>query len=661
MQALKKAERAKQNATGDVEVDRPSREFDELLALTPDPAPAPAPGNAGGFGGAGSMAGGGAYPVAAGAAGTDARYGAAGADAANGAGVGNGAGGAGPGVTDRGSAGGSAGLGHAAAKAGAAGDPAGGGRAGEEGGAAGKSALSLDFAPAFSLEPPTSPTIAAAASVAARPMPDPAPASPIHDAGTGFTLAPDPSAPDGPGMRSAPAGAGPASFPPAAAAAPYGSNAAQGATAGAADFGPDFASGAGRGVGRGAGATIASDVALDAITGEPLHARTANPAAAAGPRPAPGASRNQTSHAGNDAAPTPRRRARQAASAGAEPPGMDPERLRLIGLLTVLVLIIVGFAYYYWQAVMAPGAGARLPPVAMPPAGATGATGSGAVQIVGPADTGNSADGAAESADPSVAGMLAPSPTGGMNRAARDDLERRLERTEQELAATRQAIQAQAAAPRQDRLPPVAAPDNTDIRVARTVQPARIAPALENAYQALGSGDLVNAQQQYEAALRQDPNSRDALLGMAAVASRQNQGAQASAYYLRLLELDPNDATAVAGLVELRGGDAGQNERRLKAILTGNPDAGPVLFALGNLYAQQGRWPEAQQTYFRAYTAAPDNADYAYNLAIGLDRLNQGRLALTYYQRALALGQDKPVAFDRSALRQRMHELNGAH
>ena len=358
---------------------------------------------------------------------------------------------------------------------------------------------------------------------------------------------------------------------------------------------------------------------------------------------------------------------------------MDPERLRLIGLLSVLALIILGFGYYYWQAVMAPGAGSRLPPVAMPPPGATGAT--NAVQIVGPAGAtdpaalGNGVDasgggdpsggdpsgGDPSGGDPSVAGMLAPSPMGGMSRAARDDLERRLERTEQELAATQQAIQAQANMPRQERLPPVAAPDNTDIRVARTVQPARIAPALENAYELLRTGDLSTAQQQYEAALRQDPNSRDALLGMATVAARQNQGAQASSYYLRLLELDPNDATAVAGLVGLSGGDAGQNERRLKAILTSNPDAGPVLFALGNLYAQQGRWPDAQQTYFRAYTAAPDNADYAYNLAIGLDRLNQGKLALTYYQRALALGQDKPAGFDRTALRQRMHELSGAH
>ena len=367
---------------------------------------------------------------------------------------------------------------------------------------------------------------------------------------------------------------------------------------------------------------------------------------------------NPGATAGTRAGDQPRARARAAAQAGAEPPGIDPEHLRLIGLLTVLALIVLGFGYYYWQAVMAPGAGARLPPVAMPPPGATGAT---PMQIVGPGAAGNADLAADPGIDPSVAGMLAPANGSGLNRGARDDIERRLERTEQELAAAQQAIQAQAQAPRLERLPPVAAPENNDIRVARAVKPARVVPALENAYAALNSGDLGNAQQQYEAALRQDANSRDALLGMATVAARQNHGEQASAYYLRLLELDPNDATAVAGLVGARGGDAGQSERRLKAILATNPDAGPVLFALGNLYAQQGRWPDAQQTYFRAYTAAPDNADYAYNLAIGLDRLNQGPLALTYYQRALALAQDKAAGFDRNALRQRMHELTGAH
>ncbi|MRX11667.1 tetratricopeptide repeat protein, partial [Pseudoduganella sp. FT25W] len=39
MQALKKAERAKQNSVADEELDKPSEEFDQILALTPEPAP----------------------------------------------------------------------------------------------------------------------------------------------------------------------------------------------------------------------------------------------------------------------------------------------------------------------------------------------------------------------------------------------------------------------------------------------------------------------------------------------------------------------------------------------------------------------------------------------------------------------------------------------
>ncbi|MYM31113.1 tetratricopeptide repeat protein, partial [Duganella sp. CY15W] len=344
-------------------------------------------------------------------------------------------------------------------------------------------------------------------------------------------------------------------------------------------------------------------------------------------------------------------RARARAAATAEPSGMDPERLRLIGLIAVLVLLVGGFGLYYWRALTAPGAGAGLPPVPMPPPGATGAT---PAQMVVAAIAPNGASSAADAVDDP---MLAPS---GSNRAAQQELERRLSKTEQDLAAAQQAIQATAAAPRTEQLPPLAAPDNGDIRVARAIQPSPVAPALDGAYQAFNSGDLPGAQQQYDAALAQDPNNRDALLGAATVATRQNQKDRAAGYYLRLLELSPNDAAATAGLIGLRQGDISLSETRLKNILATNPEAAPVLFALGNLYAQQDRWGDAQQAYFRAVGSAPDNPDYAYNLAIGLDRLNQPKLALTYYQRALALGQDKAVAFDRNTLRKRMHELTTA-
>jgi tetratricopeptide (TPR) repeat protein len=196
-----------------------------------------------------------------------------------------------------------------------------------------------------------------------------------------------------------------------------------------------------------------------------------------------------------------------------------------------------------------------------------------------------------------------------------------------------------------------------DIKVSRHSNAPRLSPSLQTGYQALLAGDLATAVEHYAAALRQEPNNRDALLGSAAVALRRNDAAQASASYTRLLELDPSDADALAGLLSLRPGDAGQSEQRLKALLRKTPDAAPIQFALGNLYARQARWTDAQQAYFRAYTASPDNPDYAVNLAIGLDRLNQPRLAMTYYQRALALSQSAPAGFDAEAVRARMRQL----
>ncbi len=199
--------------------------------------------------------------------------------------------------------------------------------------------------------------------------------------------------------------------------------------------------------------------------------------------------------------------------------------------------------------------------------------------------------------------------------------------------------------------------DTGNIQFVRSAASIQVAPAVQNGYAALKSGDLATAQQQYELALLQDPNNRDALLGAAAVALREHDGGQASSNYLRLLELDPNDPDALAGLAELRPGDLQANEIKLRGLARQHPDSGPVQFALGNLFARQGRWPEAQQSYFRAFSALPDNADYAFNLGVGLDRMNQPRLALTYYRRALELAQASPPAFDIDAVRKRLQVL----
>lgn len=185
---------------------------------------------------------------------------------------------------------------------------------------------------------------------------------------------------------------------------------------------------------------------------------------------------------------------------------------------------------------------------------------------------------------------------------------------------------------------------------------SQVNPTLSGAYQAFISGNIEMAQQQYHKVLRQEPNNRDALLGLAAVALSRKQAGQAAAYYAKLLELDPSDPDALAGLVGSQGqSDPVQSESQLKKILAQNPQAGALHFALGNLYSQQSRWAEAQQAYFRAYSSTPGNADYAFNLAISLEHLSQGKLALDYYQRALA--QSGPASFDKLAVQRRIQEL----
>jgi len=407
-------------------------------------------------------------------------------------------------------------------------------------------------------------------------------------------------------------------------------------------------------------------------------------------------------------------RARAAAHAAArqDQPRRDPARVRLAMLGGALALVAGTLAGVYWYALTSPGPGASLPPVPMPPPGAP--AGPAPVAVVAPAAGQPDgpplpATGLPETTAPGAPAPLhaaseplqaaghtglpsAPAtarPHGGSRMPSDDDLQRALQQQSQPPtpapgeppAGVRQPAAplpvlpvnpANAANPANTTnatnaasnpaytINPAALPGGgpaTDIQVARGVAPQRINAALQDGYQAFMAGNYTSAAQHYASALRQDPNNRDALLGNSAIAARRNDVAAATSGYQRLLELNPNDADAQAGLLALRPGDPGQSEMRLKDLLRRDPGAAPLEFALGNLYAQQGRWSDAQQAYFRAYSSVPDNADYAFNLAVGLDRLSQRKLALTYYQRALDLSRTSPAAFDRTAARRRADQL----
>jgi tetratricopeptide (TPR) repeat protein len=195
--------------------------------------------------------------------------------------------------------------------------------------------------------------------------------------------------------------------------------------------------------------------------------------------------------------------------------------------------------------------------------------------------------------------------------------------------------------------------------LAQTRLPPQVHPKVDSAYTAYLAGDLAAARADYQEALREDAGNRDALLGVAAIDVRTGRFESAEGTYLRLLQTDPNDAHAQAGLIALRSSrlDPLATESRVKTLLAADPGANVLHFTLGNQMAQQGRWAEAQQEYFKAFAADPDNADFAYNLAISLDHLRQFKVALEYYRRAIALAEKRGASFDVAAARTRVAQL----
>lgn len=202
----------------------------------------------------------------------------------------------------------------------------------------------------------------------------------------------------------------------------------------------------------------------------------------------------------------------------------------------------------------------------------------------------------------------------------------------------------------------IAAPDEKMVHLTKT--PLRIDPSLMRGYDAFNRGDLASAQTEYTRALQADPRNTDALHGLAAIALRQGQLDRAAAGYQKILEANPQDAAAMAALINIRSQmDPAAAESRLKALAAAQPELAAPDFSLGNLYAKQGRWNEAQQAYFRAYNAEPENPDILYNLAISLEHIHQTRLATQYYAQALTAAQTRPASFDKTQATARLHAL----
>ena len=327
--------------------------------------------------------------------------------------------------------------------------------------------------------------------------------------------------------------------------------------------------------------------------------------------------------------PTPPASAKAAAALMFEKQA-NAEKRRMLVLLGVLVAVVLGMAVYFYLAIF-------MPWVFLPKPAAVSATPAPIVQVV-------------PAAPPVLA--AAPLPPAAAEAAA-------------PRSAPSKPLAAATEAPKSERAPrsaiAVAPSKDRDIQISSGASAPSLATGAGSvmaAYQLLQQGRLEEARRVYEPLRALEPNNPDVLLGLGLIAQRQGRTDDAAQLFLKALDVDPKNAFAQASLSGMIArADPAAAEAKLKALIAQQP-AAFLSFRLGNVYAAQGRWNEAQAAYFEAQRLETDSPDYAFNLAISLERIQQPHLALEYYQRALKLAQTKAAAFDVAVAKARIQQLS---
>ncbi len=170
--------------------------------------------------------------------------------------------------------------------------------------------------------------------------------------------------------------------------------------------------------------------------------------------------------------------------------------------------------------------------------------------------------------------------------------------------------------------------------------------------------DYESAEKDYLKVLNRSSQNTDALLGLGSIAEKQGFTAKARRYYLKALEQNPDNVYAKAALTRKANTlSALEKESQLKTLIRQYPTFSGLYFSLGNQYAEQGQWAEAQIAYFQASELDPKRLEYILNLAVSMDHLSKFDIALQYYRKALRLAASSPTHGDMTRVEKRISQL----
>jgi Flp pilus assembly protein TadD len=200
-------------------------------------------------------------------------------------------------------------------------------------------------------------------------------------------------------------------------------------------------------------------------------------------------------------------------------------------------------------------------------------------------------------------------------------------------------------------------PAGMEPTITRRLLVATVDPEVMRGYTALQQNLFSQAREAYSQVLTKNATQRDALLGIAYTHHALGDTAQAMSTLRRLIELYPRDSDASSALYLIGGGDPQVDESRFKQLLERSERPAILHYALGVLYFDQTRYGEAERSFAKATSMDPDQPDYAYNLALCLDRLGRVREAARQYVVALNLANQTSAIFSRDIARSRLRTL----
>ena len=175
------------------------------------------------------------------------------------------------------------------------------------------------------------------------------------------------------------------------------------------------------------------------------------------------------------------------------------------------------------------------------------------------------------------------------------------------------------------------------------------------------SGQYESAIVYYKKVLKESPENKNALFGLAATYQKTGELDSARNVYLDLLEIDQNNWPALNNFLILASQESPEDALdELKRLQKYNPEFAPIPQNIGLIYIRQGRTKEAAKYLTRSVILAPENLGYRYNLAVLLDHIGEKQRAYNLYLQLInANGEGKRLPVAMASIKDRMEMISG--